>query len=136
MRGAIAATLAVMVAAVLGGCSDHGDPLVVDDPPDDNDPVSYAVDIQPIFDANCIGCHGAGGNGGLDLRSGLSRTNLVGVSANTSGGVLVVVGDASASVIQQRLAGSGVGLMPPSMPLQTSVQDLVTEWINDGALDN
>jgi mono/diheme cytochrome c family protein len=136
LRGTIAALLTVMVAAVLGGCSDHGDPLGVDNPPEGDDPVSYAADIQPIFDANCIGCHGAGGNGGLDLRSGLSHANLVGVAANTSGGVLVVTGDASNSVFSMRLAGSGVGVMPPSGPLPASVLDLVDEWINDGALNN
>ena len=136
MRGAIAALLAVMVAVAFGGCSDHGDPLGVENPPPGNDPVSYATDIQPIFDANCIGCHGAGGNGGLDLRNGLSHANLVEVAANTSSGILVVAGDAASSVLRQRMGGTLVGVMPPGGSLQASVLELVTEWIDDGAMNN
>ncbi len=136
MRGAGAVFLALVLTAIFSGCSDHGDPTGAIIPPAGNDPVSFAADIQPIFDTHCVGCHGDGGNAGLDLRNGLSYANLVGVAANNAGGVLVVAGDAATSVLQQRLAGSLGGSMPPGTPLQASAQDLVAEWINDGAQEN
>jgi hypothetical protein len=41
--------------------------------------VSFANDIQPIFDARCVGCHGGlFPSAGLDLTAGSSRANLVG----------------------------------------------------------
>jgi len=127
---------AVLVLLVFGGCSDHGDPTAAESLPVNSGPVSYSADIQPIFDTQCIGCHGAAGNAGLDLRSGQSHANLVAVDAVNSSGQLVVAGDSAASVIQQRLTGTGASFMPPAGPLQVSSLDLVAEWINDGALDN
>jgi len=128
--------LFLMLAMTLSGCSDHGDPVGVVDPPGGNDPVSFAADIQPIFDTNCIGCHGAGGNAGLDLRSGLSYSNLVGVAATASSGNRVEAGDANLSVLFQRLSGLMIDPMPPSGVLPIETRDLVEEWINDGAMDN
>ncbi len=136
MRGAKAALLTLMIASALSGCSDHGDPLEVEGPPGGQDPVSFASDVQPIFDAQCLGCHGAGGNAGLDLRSGLSYANLVGVAANNSAGDLVVAGDGLASVLLQRLTGNPGGFMPPAGPLPESNQEIVADWIAEGALDN
>ena len=125
-----------MLLLTLGGCSDHGDPLGVIDPPGGVDPVSFATDIQPIFDMNCLNCHGAGGFAGLDLSSGLSYANLVGVPATTSQENRVEATDADASVLYQRLSATGGGFMPPSGVLSEEVQDLVSQWINEGALDN
>ncbi len=133
MRGLIAG---VFVLLVFSGCSDHGDPTGVNNPPVITDPVSLSADIQPLFDSQCVGCHGAGGNAGLDLRSGESYGNLVGVDAVNAAGKLVESGDAMASVLMQRMDGSVGGFMPPAGPLPTSAQQLVEEWINDGALNN
>lgn len=136
MRAFVAAIAAVMTVFLLAGCSDHGSPLETDDPPVDNGPVSFTDDIQPIFNSNCIGCHGEGGNAGLDLRSSSSYNNLVGVAATNSMGILVVAGDSESSVIAQRLNGALGGFMPPTGPLQDPIRALVLEWINDGALEN
>jgi len=125
----------VTVLTVLAGCSDHGDPLVPEDTVPQPDPVSFATEVQPIFDASCVGCHGAGGNGGLDLRAGSSRANLVGVPATGGGGDRVVAGDSAASVLYQKLTGVG-GLMPPTGALPAAEVDLVATWIDEGALDN
>ena len=132
MRAALVALLALVFVS---GCSDHGDPSALN-PADPVESVSFANEIQPIFDAQCIGCHGDQGNAGLDLRSGLSYANLVGVAANATAGILVVAGDATSSVIYHRLTGFQVGFMPPTSQLPISDQELVAEWINDGALNN
>lgn len=133
MRGLLGLVLLLLV---FSGCSDHGDPTGVDNPPVISGPVSFATDIQPIFDTQCIGCHGAGGNAGLDLRNGLSYDNLVGVAAVNSSGLLVAASDPTSSVLMQRLVGSVGGFMPPAGPLQFEILDLVTDWIGEGALNN
>jgi len=136
---------AALVAAVLlsSGCSDWGDEPA--DDPDDGGPVgpppttvSFATDIQPIFDASCAGCHGAGGNAGLDLRAGVSHGNLVGVSASESSLDLIAPGDPLASWLYLKLTGAqDVGSpMPPGSPLPQSQVELVRVWIEEGALDN
>ncbi len=130
-------TILALGLVLLTGCSDHGDPVTtVTDPGGGGpDPVSFASEVQPIFNANCVGCHGAGGNAGLDLREGLSRTNLVGMAAVGSAGDLVVAGDSAASVLYQRLSGVG-GTMPPTGGLPATDIATVQTWIDEGALDN
>jgi len=122
---------------IVAGCSDLGDSVTAPDTtPGD---VSYAADVQPLFDANCVGCHGAGGNGGLDLRTGQSRAALVGVTSPTYGAVRVVAGDPDASVLYDKLTGGGVygQPMPPSgTPLPPAALETIRRWIADGAPDN
>nr|MEE4266860.1 c-type cytochrome [Candidatus Krumholzibacteria bacterium] len=120
--------------ALLAGCSDEGQSPVVPGP--GTEAVSFAQQIQPIFDASCVGCHGLGGNAGLDLRPGFSHANLVGVAAQASSGTLVAPSNSGASVLLNRLIGNGLGLMPPSGALGPSTLDLVTQWIDEGAPDN
>src|SRR6476469_8939898 len=43
--------------------------------------VDYATSIQTIYTSKCIGCHGASGSGGLDLRSPQSYANTVNISS-------------------------------------------------------
>lgn len=120
---------------LFGGCSDEGsDPA---NPGDGGpDPVSFAAQVQPVFDGHCAGCHGAGGNAGLDLRQGVSHGNLVGVPAQASSGQLVVAGDAAGSILYRRMTGDGLGVMPPDGSLDATTIDLVRRWIDEGAADN
>jgi hypothetical protein len=119
---------------MLNGCSDHGDPVAAGGTSTDPEPVSFATEVQPIFEAGCVGCHGAGGNAGLDLRAGFSHANLVSVAA-MGGGTLVEAGDSAASVLYQRLTGVG-GIMPPTGALPAAEVEIVATWIDEGALDN
>lgn len=130
--GAIAA-----LTLSLAGCSDHGTEPPLDDGGGD-DPVSYAADVQPIWNANCIGCHGDGGNGGLDLRAPDSRMNMVGVGSPNWPGLRVVEGEPDLSLLYVKLTGgSGVGgLMPPAGSLGATDLETVRMWIAEGALDN
>lgn len=140
----IRALLLIMAAAALGGCSDLGDdpdPATpgggggVVDPPVG---VSWAGDIQPILDDNCIGCHGAGGSAGLDLRSGVSHGNLVGVPSTESALNLIEPGDPDQSWLYLKITGQqDVGdSMPPGGSLGDAAIDLVHDWIEAGAADN
>lgn len=125
--------------ACLAACSDQGTEPQLDDAGDGNGggpTVSFAADVQPLFDANCIGCHGA--NGGLSLAAGSSYDNLVGVPAQGYAGNRVVPGDPDASVLYRKLSGAqGVGgPMPPTGFLPAATVDLVRTWIAEGALEN
>ncbi len=135
MKKIFSLALVLVPALLLSGCSDHGDSLEVTGPPI-VPPVSFADDIQPILSGNCVGCHGEGGNGGLDMRPGVSYGNLVGVAANGGTGNRVEPGDTAASFLYQRLSDTGGGGMPPTGPLPAETVAKVAEWINDGAANN
>jgi ankyrin repeat protein len=89
--------------------------------------VDFAQDVQPILQANCVGCHGpAKQNGGLrlDRRSSamkpLSRRITPGSSAN--------------SFVYHRVAGSQYGQqMPPTGELKPEQVATIKAWIDQGA---
>jgi len=129
-----------MIVAVtllsLGGCADQG---VAPTAPEVADPIFYAMDVQPIWDTNCVGCHGQNGNGGLDLRAGLSRANLVGIASPNYMVLRVVGGDPSTSVLYAKLTDTGTygPLMPQGGPMLSAESlEKVRRWIAGGALDN
>ncbi len=130
---------AVCVVVVLAGCSDMGEK--VDDgplaPPPDT--VSFVTDIQPIFDLHCVGCHGLDGFAGLDLRSGFSHANLVGVTATEIDMPRVDPGEPQTSWLYLKLTGAqtvGDPMPAGGFPLPEATVDLVEQWITEGALDN
>lgn len=130
--------MAALLVALLSSCSDEGSPVDLGggDPPDS---VSYAQQVQPIFDARCTGCHGAGGNGGLDLRSPESYDNLVGLMSPNYSALRVSAGMPSGSVLFDKISGGGV--YGDRMPLgQTPLTDpqiaMIRAWIEQGALRN
>jgi mono/diheme cytochrome c family protein len=129
-RGTVA-TLALLLA----GCSDHGtDPPL--DSGDGHASVSYAKDVQPIWDTNCVVCHGI--SGGLDLSGPGSRANLVGIASTNWGGVRVAAGDPDQSILYRKLTGdAGTGdRMPQGGALDPADIEVVRRWIVEGAQDN
>ena len=126
--------LVALPLMLLLGCSDEGQSPV--GPGEGTPDVSFAQQIQPIFDTSCVGCHGIGGNAGLDLRPGFSHANLVGMAAQASAGTLVTPAASATSVLYNRLTGNGLGLMPPGDALDSTTLDLVARWIQEGAQDN
>jgi hypothetical protein len=105
--------------------------------------VSFSADVQPIFDAHCIGCHRQFGEADLDLRAGLSYGETVGqVTRSYAPAVRVKPVDLDASVLFQKVIGSGAfgGVMPPpgqgSPPVTPEGIEMIRAWILEGALDN
>tara|TARA_Y100000996_G_scaffold82104_1_gene56369 strand:- start:311 stop:1339 length:1029 start_codon:yes stop_codon:yes gene_type:complete len=89
--------------------------------------VDYETEIQPIWNANCGGCHTSNSQGGLNL---LTYENLM--SSGT-----VVAGSALQSSLYDRITrpNSAAGDMPPgNSSLSQAEIDLVAQWINEGAL--
>jgi mono/diheme cytochrome c family protein len=116
--------------------------------------LSYADNIQPMFNNNCVNCHTApvpsalvqpaAAFTGMLLSPADSYAGLVNRPATQSTGARVVPFDADNSVLLQRITGAGfssvVGSqMPPPesslAALSARDQDLIKTWINMGAID-
>jgi mono/diheme cytochrome c family protein len=93
------------------------------------DTVSYATDIQPLWDQSCISCHKAGATA-PDLTAANSYLAL------TKNSKYVTVGNAATSSLHKSLLGDGAAVMPTSGKWSDSKIALVDKWINDGALNN
>lgn len=100
--------------------------------------VSFSQHIQPIFNANCVGCHG--GSGGLYLTADQSYSNLVNVQAQAGCTTekRVQPGDASVSVLYKRVGGTVCGERMPrgGNPLSAADIQKIADWINQGAQNN
>ncbi len=102
-------------------------------------PLSYAADVQPLWDAHCLGtgCHeGATPAQSLDL-TGDSYANVVGVPSTEASPNLVEPGDPDASYLVLKIEGDGsiLGNRMPSVgePLTEDELALVRNWVAQGA---
>ncbi len=97
--------------------------------------VDFENQIQPIFNANCIGCHGENNPpAGLSLVDGKSYDNLVGVTSTNYGPALrVKPGFPDSSVLYHKITYSGAygGGMPPGDRLDQESIDLIKKWIEE-----
>ncbi len=94
--------------------------------------VDFDTDIQPIFTANCVGCHGT--SAGLSLATGDAYTNLVDVvSQNYVPALRVVSGDPANSVLYNKVANTGVhgGIMPQGGALTADEIAKIGTWITE-----
>ncbi|MBX2991252.1 MAG: hypothetical protein KF749_08790 [Bacteroidetes bacterium] len=106
--------------------------------------VSFSGQIQPIFTANCAvsGCHVTGGLAPFSLASGASHDNLVNQAATSSPAcslpLRVKPFSADSSVMYKRISGPDCGQQMPqgASPLSSANQQLIRNWINQGAAEN
>lgn len=102
-------------------------------------PISYANDIQPIFNSNCGGgfCHTNGDNvNGVNLDSFQSTINSEGLAY---GSLIIVPNDAANSPLVDKLGSSPDegARMPQGRPaLSNSEIGKIIAWIDQGAQDN
>jgi hypothetical protein len=105
-------------------------------------PVSFSSQVQPIFNASCVGCHGASSPAaGLNLSAGAAYAALVGKpSTKCASYQLVQAGAPSSSYLVFKLQGSGPcfkgSQMPTGTPLPAAQIQLISNWILQGALNN
>lgn len=105
---------------------------------------TYASYIQPVFDNNCVGCHGA--SGGLSLADGASHGNLVGTAVNAGGACDGVVAnrvqatDLNNSALWLKITGQtacGTNRMPQGNPTffdeNPGLMEAIGSWILSGA---
>ncbi len=102
---------------------------------------SYANDVQAIWTAKCVSCHGASNpDGQLTLVAGSSLAALVDqdMVASCSNAKRVVAGDPTTSGLMNKLTGNTCGTRMPENAAALSAGELVMirSWILRGALDN
>jgi mono/diheme cytochrome c family protein len=100
--------------------------------------VSYAKDIQPIFDRECASCHTGDGEG--LLASGFNTGSYEEVMKGTRYGSMIEPGDPLSSSLYRLVSGrevhpsirmpKGDGMLPESDI------ELIETWIRQGAQDN
>jgi mono/diheme cytochrome c family protein len=91
--------------------------------------VSFATDILPIIESRCINCHG-----GDRTEKGLNLKTFADLMAGSENGAVILPGDAAHSklvelVVTQKMPKRGPKLTPPQI-------EAITNWVNQGALDN
>src|SRR5215207_295276 len=91
--------------------------------------VSFANDILPLIESRCINCHG-----GDRTEEGLVLRSHPEILAGSDNGPVVVPSDAANSLLvelvaTQKMPKRGPKLTPPQV-------QLITDWVNQGALDN
>lgn len=141
-------TLALFLAVALAGCgggsgSTGPDPDPDPDPgpgPGPQQPVSFAADIEPIFNGSCAvsGCHNSSTQeSGVDLSSYGAALSSVGDQYGTE---IIEPGDPSASPIIDKISSNnpefGERMPLDRSALSQSEIDSIRAWIQDGAPDN
>ena len=91
--------------------------------------VSFANDVLPIIQSRCVNCHG-----GDRTEEGLTLTSHAALMAGSEHGAVIVPGDALNSLLvemvtTQEMPKRGPKLTPPQV-------QIITDWVNQGALDN
>jgi Protein of unknown function (DUF1549)/Protein of unknown function (DUF1553)/Planctomycete cytochrome C len=92
--------------------------------------VDFTRDIEPIFAAHCVSCHGAKKAAGqlrLDTKTAALKGGI--------SGAIILPGNANASILLARVMGSdGQAKMPMGgEPLSAAQVELIRQWIDAGA---
>ncbi len=91
--------------------------------------VSYTKDIRPILTGRCGSCHS-----GEFVSDGLNMESHTALMAGSENGAVIIPGNAGNSLLVKKLLA---GEMPKRGPKLTPAQiQLITDWINAGALNN
>jgi len=103
--------------------------LATDAPVAQEGTVSFANDILPIIQSRCINCHG-----GDRTEEGLVLKTHADLMAGSNNGFVVTPGNATDSLLvelvtTQKMPKRGPKLTPPQI-------QLITDWVNQGALNN
>ena len=105
------------------------DPAIATQPPVSGPTVSFANDVLPILQSRCVNCHG-----GNEIEEGLLLRSHPEVMAGSDNGPVVIPGDAANSLLVELVATME---MPKRGPKLTPPQiQIITDWVNQGALDN
>ena len=120
----------ISIAILLNlSCEQDSGPLIIEPP--GAEPVSYSLEIQPIFNVSCAGCHDEF-HQHLDLRSCCSYEQLFITGTNAP---YVDPDDPEQSKLYRHLTGDLLQ-MPLFGPLPDHEIDLVLRWITEGGNDN
>jgi mono/diheme cytochrome c family protein len=92
--------------------------------------ISFSADVMPIFEGECVICHG--NLGGWDASS---YVNVLGTGDHAP---VIVPGDPENSFLAQKMVGTQIigDIMPPGGLLSEDEIQVILDWIEAGALDN
>src|SRR6266487_5414276 len=85
----------------------------------------WSGQVQPIFDANCVKCHGL-----MQQKSGLELDSLEMVMKGGDDGAVVVPGKPEKSRLYQYLASDSDPHMPPKKQLTEIQRVAIRDWIS------
>lgn len=122
----------LLLLALTLACSDDSGPFGAGG-------VSFSGDLQPIFNAECVGCHSDPyAMADLDLSDGASHEELIDVPSTGYAMPRVTPYYPSQSVIYGKMLGDGSfgGVMPQGGALPADQVEMVRLWIVDGAPNN
>jgi mono/diheme cytochrome c family protein len=131
---------AAFLAALLSVNAAEGGKKKVDTsklpPPSDKTGVTYAADIQPIFESSCVKCHGA-----EKPKGKLRLDSLEGALKGGVDGKVIEPGKSAESMLVHNIAhiGDEDDYMPPPNnkakipPLTKEQIGLIRAWIDQGA---
>jgi len=99
-------------------------------PPAEPAMISYDAKVKPILLSRCVVCHG----GSRGTEEGLNMISYESLIAGSDNGPVIIPGDAEGSLLielitKQEMPKRGPKLTPPQV-------QLITDWVNQGALDN
>lgn len=97
-------------------------------------PEYYSTRVKPIFEANCMRCHG-----GLNRRGGLNMDTRESMLKGGHDGSVLVPGDPAKSLLVKLIRHEGPADdpmdMPPKRPkLSDADIAVVTQWVRAGAV--
>ena len=95
----------------------------------DSNTVSFARDVQPIFNRVCVKCHG-----GEEVKEGLVLKTYVEIMAGSDNGPVIAPGDPANSLLIDLITR---GEMPKQGPKLLPGQiRIITDWVAAGAVNN
>ena len=100
-------------------------------------PISFKMEVLPIFQHACIQCHQPGGIG--YERSGLDLRSYAGVMKGTKYGAVVLPGEPFTSNLMVLLEGRAAKSIQRPLhrnPLRPAYINIIRQWIQEGAKDN
>lgn len=132
----LALTFAITIGTTFSILADDAAPAVKLPPPSTKANVTYAKDIQPIFEASCVKCHNS-----KKKKQGakLSLDTLAGALKGSRDGKVIIPGDSAKSDLVLSIAhatGDHDSFMPKgrdAKKLSDEQIGLIRAWIDQGA---
>jgi hypothetical protein len=125
----------VALAVFFAGC---GFAALADAASPAKEEVSFKLDVAPILDSRCSECHMPPDGQGYKA-SGLDLSTYEGLMKGTKHGAIVIPGDplvSNLNVLVEGRASPKVRMPHNQRPLLRAQQDILHEWVRQGAKNN
>lgn len=99
--------------------------------------ISYAQDVKPVLDKNCLECHQENGAG--TLASGFDMSSFDGLMKGTHHGPMVIPGDPEGSnliVLIEGRADPSISMPHGKDSISDTDIQMIRSWVSQGAKNN